>query len=154
MDKKLTNAAFEKKFIRPNKKITDKYSEGTINAQKLLHNIIIDTQEEAKNKQTIGKYAGGTPYVQLGEDPIEKDLFNPIINFDIEDELAVRKANVAKEAKKAKWNKFADTLPQLGQLAAPIINMVKGKSKVQPVEARTITPTYARTTVDNRPLLR
>lgn len=159
IDKTMTNAQWAQKFIKPNKKATDKYAQGTLDAQNLLWQLGINKQEEAKNKQTIGEYATGTPYVQIGEDPIERDLKNkglldPIVNSAIEDELAIRKANAAKAAKRAKWNKFANTLPQVAQLAAPITNMVKSKEKVQPIEARTIAPTYARTTVDNRPLLR
>lgn len=146
IDPNLTNADWAKKFIKPNKKATDKYAQGTLDAQNLLWQLGINKQEEAKTVKNIdGKYPNGTGFVKgvLERNKREFDLpkFEPVEIPQI-------------ETKATPWSKLSEALPQLGQLAAPIINMAKGKSKVQPVEARIVTPTYARTTVDNRPLLR
>lgn len=146
IDPNLTNADWAKKFIKPNKKATDKYAQGTLDAQNLLWQLGINKQEEAKTVKNIdGKYNVGTGFVKGILDRNKKE-------FDLSKFKSVEIPQV--ETKTTPWSKLSEALPQLGQLAAPIINMTKGKSKVQPVEARTVTPTYARTTVDNRPLLR
>lgn len=149
IDKSMTNADWSKKFIKPNKKATDKYSQGTLDAQNLLWQLGINKQENAKVKKNVnGKYWPGGIVVE--DEIIEED---PIPDAEKWSNWAKKKI-----ARKEKINKFfsgfADSLPQIAQLSAPLINMAKSKQKVQPVEARTITPTYARTTVDNRPLLR
>lgn len=150
IDPNLTNADWAKKFIKPNKKATDKYAQGTLDAQNLLWQLGINKQEESKVNKNIGRYFDGTPKVEIEEEIVEED---PIPDADKWSEQAKKKI-----ARKEKINKFfsgfADSLPQIAQLSAPLINMAKGKQKVQPVETRTVTPTYARTTVDNRPLLR
>lgn len=143
IDKSMTNAQWANKFIKPNKKATDKYAQGTLDAQNLLWQIGISKQEEAKSNKNIGKYANGTPYVQLGTDPIKKleeDLFKPVKN------LTKTKSNG--------WKKFADMAPSITQLAAPVMNMVKSKEPAEKPVAHVVPPTYGRTTVDNRPLLR
>ena len=72
---------------------------------------------------------------------MEKELFKPIVNSSIEDELTVRKAKSAADAKKAKWTKFSNSLSQIGQLAAPITNMIKSKEPAEkPVEAPVVEP--------------
>lgn len=155
--KDTTDAEYMKKIIKPNKKATDKYAQGTLDANQLTEKIAANIVEENKSNKRVGKYAGGTPYVQLGKDPLaelEKKLFEPVVNPNIENELAVRKAKAAADVKKTKWTKFSNSLSQIGQLAAPIINMAKSKEPVEKPVAHTISPTYGRTTVDNRPLLR
>lgn len=156
--KNITDAEYMKKVIKPNKKPTDKYAQGTLDAQYLNAKIAARIVEDYKQKNGNGsknwnKYSTGTPYVQLGKDMFA-DLYNPVINTEIEDELTVRKNKAKKAAKKEKWDKFASLAPSLAQLAAPITNIVKSKSKVEKPTAYTITPTYGRTTIDNRPLLR
>lgn len=115
--KDTTDAEYMKKIIKPNKKATDKYAQGTLDANQLTEKIAANIVEENKPNRHVGKYAKGTPYVQLGEDPfarLEKELFKPIINSSIEDELTVRKAKAATDAKKAKWTKFSNSLSQIG----------------------------------------
>lgn len=150
IDKSMTNAEWAKKFIKPNKKATDKYAQGTLDAQNLLWQIGINKQEESKVNKNIGRYSGGTPKVEIEEEIVEED---PIPDADKWSEWAKKKI-----ARKEKTNKFfsglADSLPQIAQLSTPIINMAKSKEPVEKPVAHTISPTYGRTTVDNRPLLR
>lgn len=150
IDKSMTNAQWAKKFIKPNKKSTDKYAQGTLDAQNLLWQIGINKQEEAKVNKNIGRYSDGTPKVEIEEEIVEED---PIPNADEWSEWAKKKI-----ARKEKINKFfsglANSLPQIAQLSAPIINMAKSKEPAEKPVAHTISPTYGRTTVDNRPLLR
>ena len=149
IDKTMTNAQWAQKFIKPNKKATDKYAQGTLDAQNLLWQIGINKQEEAKVVKNVGKYAGGTPNVEIEEEIVEE---NPIPDADKWSKWAKKKI------RKEKTNKFfsglADSLPQIAQLSAPIMNIVKSKEPVEKPVAHTILPTYGRTTVDNRPLLR
>lgn len=149
IDKSMTNAQWAQKFIKPNKKATDKYAQGTLDAQNLLWQIGINKQEEAKVVKNVGKYAGGTPKVEIEEEIVEE---NPIPDADKWSKWAKKKI------RKEKTNKFfsglADSLPQIAQLSTPIINMAKSKEPAEKPVAHTISPTYGRTTVDNRPLLR
>ena len=66
--KDTTDAEYMKKIIKPNKKATDKYAQGTLDANQLTEKIAANIVEENKPNKRIGKYAKGTPYVQLGED--------------------------------------------------------------------------------------
>lgn len=146
IDKSMTNAEWAKKFIKPNKKATDKYAQGTLDAQNLLWQIGINKQEEAKSKKNkIGEYNVGTGFVQGILDRNKKtfDLpkFEPITIPEI-------------GTKSNGWKKFANMAPSIAQLSAPIMNMIKSKEPVEKPVAHTISPTYGRTTVDNRPLLR
>lgn len=146
IDKSMTNAEWAKKFIKPNKKATDKYAQGTLDAQNLLWQIGINKQEEAKSKKNkIGEYNVGTGFAQGILDKNKKtfDLpkFEPVTIPEI-------------KAKQNGWKKFADMAPSIAQLSAPIMNMIKSKEPVEKPVAHTISPTYGRTTVDNRPLLR
>ena len=144
--KDTTDAEYMKKIIKPNKKATDKYAQGTLDANQLTEKIAANIVEEAKSKKNkIGEYNVGTEFVQGILDKNKKtfDLpkFEPITIPEI-------------ETKSNGWKKFADMAPSIGQLAAPIMNIVKSKEPAEKPVAHTISPTYGRTTVNNRPLLR
>ena len=145
---KLTNAEYMKKIIKPNKKATDKYSQGTLDAQVLIEKIGIQKQEQAKlSENSTGKYDKGTGYVESMMDKYKRDFDFGLPEF--------QKVDVYADAPKKKsfWNSLSDTLPSFAQIAEPIISLSKNKS-VQKPTPRLVSPVYSKTSVDNRPLLR
>ena len=144
--KDTTDAEYMKKIIKPNKKVTDKYAQGTLDANQLTEKIAANIVEEAKSKKNkIGEYNVGTGFVQGILDRNKK-------TFDLPKFEPITIPETG--AKSNGWKKFADMAPSIAQLAAPIMNMVKSKEPAEKPVAHTISPTYARITVDNRPLLR
>ena len=60
-----TYAQMGKKMIKPNKEASDKYAQGTIDANQKMYNILLGMQETNKNKQgNTNEYANGTPAIQ------------------------------------------------------------------------------------------
>ena len=144
--KDTTDAEYMKKIIKPNKKATDKYAQGTLDANQLTEKIAANIVEEAKSKKNkIGEYNVGTGFVQ-GILDRNKKTFN-LPKFE---PITIPETGTKSNG----WKKFADMAPSIAQLSAPIMNMIKSKEPVEKPVAHTISPTYGRTTVDNRPLLR
>lgn len=61
-----TYAQMGKKMIKPNKKASDKYAQGTIDANQKMYNILLGMQEANKDGETSTEgYKNGTPEVPL-----------------------------------------------------------------------------------------
>ena len=58
-----TYAQMGKKMIKPNKEASDKYAQGTIDANQKMYNILLGMQEADKQKETTEGYAKGTPAI-------------------------------------------------------------------------------------------
>ena len=64
-----TYAQMGKKLIKTNKKATDKYSQGTIDASNMIHSMLLNMQEQNKNMSSVNGYSGGTEGISPNINP-------------------------------------------------------------------------------------